>query len=445
MLTKSLHSDYVGLAKRHKPWPNPNITAEPLYAEEKRNIFLRLQNRPLLNESFNPRDEFMISKALPPPDDMDVQISDSSYLSFFLSEVPQFMGCICCLPQMVNIFVQSVNQPILRHSILALSSAIQQAQGSLASVYIHRNIQQVIPHIQQAIADIKINNSHMVSVTFLGWLALTTCDLSTAHRHLRGLLSMLKVTRHLSAAAEPTRHDPHPLAMFLFCMAVKADNYLGARNQPYAIPPLQFNENYHRQWLKATTTSEMHLQYCLATIQLDTLSNNVGHLQRQAKELRSSGFPAAEEEIQRRITPMKLDHQAWISRPYVEHHIKNNDVTKRRDFWTKPASLTFRNCFLSYPEYIIFDPLVAYMHLNHTALIIHMSIVEAGHVNPHDNECYDAAVLICRIFAALNVALGGKAGNILNGCSTPLWYAGLVLADKERFSQEGESLNMSVD
>jgi len=247
---------------------------------------------------------------------------------------------------------------------------------------------------------------------------------------------MLKVTRHLSAAAEPTRHDPHPLAMFLFCMAVKADNYLGARNQPYAIPPLQFNENYHRQWLKATTTSEMHLQYCLATIQLDTISNNVGHLQRQAKELRSSGFPAAEEEIQRRITPMKIDHQAWISRPYVEHHIKNNDVTKRGDFWTKPASLTFRNCFLSYPEYIIFDPLVAYMHLNHTALIIHMSIVEAGHVNPHDNECYDAAVLICRIFAALNVALGGKAGKILNGCSTPLWYAGLVFADKERFSQE---------
>ena len=270
------------------------------------------------NEYFNPRDEFMITKALPPPDDMDVQISDSNCLSFFLSDVPQFMGCICCLPQMVNIFMQSVNQPILRHSILALSSAIQQAQGGLASLYIHRNIQQVIPHIQRAIADIKINNSHMVSVTFLGWLALITGDLSTAHRHLRGLLSMLKVTHHLSAAAEPTRHDPNPLAMFLFCMTVKADNYLGARNQPYAIPPLQFNENYHRQWLKATTTSEMHLQYCLATIQLDTLSNNVGHLQRQAKELRSSGFLGAEEEIKRRITPMKRDHQAWISRPYVD-------------------------------------------------------------------------------------------------------------------------------
>jgi len=81
------------------------------------------------------------------------------------------------------------------------------------------------------------------------------------------------------------------------------------------------------------------------------------------------------------------------------------------------------------------------MHLNHTSLIIHMSIVEVGHVNPHDNECYDAAVLICRIFAALNVALGGKAGKILNGCSTPLWYAGLVFADKARFSQERESLD----
>ena len=390
------------------------------------------------NEFFNPKDEFMITKALPPPDDMDVQVSDSNHLSFFLSEVPQFMGCVCCLPQMVNIFTQSVNQPILRHSILALSSAIQQAQGSLASLYIHRNLQQVIPHIQQAIADIKINNSHMVSVTFLGWLALTTCDLSTAHRHLRGLLSMLKVTHHLSPAAEPSRHDPHPLAMFLFCMAVKADNYLGARNQPYAIPPLQYNENYHRQWLKATTTSELHLQYCLATIQLDVLYNNVGHLHRQAKELRSSGIHAAEEEIKRRITPMRIEHRAWVSRPYIAYHIKNNSDKKRDQFWTKPDCLTFRNRFLSYPEYIIFDPLVAYMHLNYTALTVFMTIVEAGHVNPHDNECYDAAVLTCRIFAALDAALGGKAGKLLNGCSTPLWFAGLVFADNERFSPEGE-------
>ena len=431
--------DHVGLSKRQKAWPNPNITADPRYAEENRNIFMKLQSRPLRNEFFNPRDEFSITKALPPPDDMDTQVSDSNYLSFFLAEVPQFMGCICCLPQMVNIFMQSVNQPILRHSILALSSAIQQTQGTLASLYIHRNIQKVIPHIQQAITDVKINNAHMVSVTFLGWLALTTGDLLTAHRHIRGLLSMLKVTHHISAAAKPTRNDPHPLAMFLFCMAVKADNYLGSRNQPYAIPPIQFNENYHRQWLKTTTTSEMHLQYCLATIQLDTLANNIGHLQRQARELRASGIPAAEAEIRRRITPMKMEHRAWVSRPYIEHHIKNNDVSKREDFWTTPASLTFRNCFLSYPEYIIFDPLVAYMHLNHTALAIHMYLVESDNVNPHDNACYEPAVLICRIFTALNAALGGKAGKILNGCLPPLWFAGLVFADSERFSQEGMS------
>src|SRR5271169_2931594 len=78
-----LRADHVGLTKRHKPWPHPNITAEPRYAEEKSNIFLKLQKRPMRNEFFNPSDEFMIPKVLPPPDDMDVQISDSNHLSFF--------------------------------------------------------------------------------------------------------------------------------------------------------------------------------------------------------------------------------------------------------------------------------------------------------------------------------------------------------------------------
>lgn len=391
---------------------------------------------PLRNKAFNPRDEFIFGKELPPPDDMDVHVNDSSHLSFFLREVPQFMGCVCCLPQMVDIFMQSINQPILRHSIIALSSAIQQAQGDLVSLYIHRNIRHIIPQIQQAISDVKINNSHLVSVTFLAWLALTTCNFRTAHRHLRGLISMFKVTHHLSPTAEYARRDPRPLPMFLFCMAVKADNYLASRNQPFAIPPLQFNENYHRQWLKLTTTSEMHLQYCLATIQIDCLANNIGHLQRQANQLRYSRFLHAEAEIRRRIAPMKIAHQIWVSRPHIQHHIRRTDLSQNPSSPSSPASSASIG-FLSHPEYIIFDPLVAYMHMNHACLTIHMNIVLEGHVDPQDKETYDAATLIGRIYAALNIALGGDAGKILNGCLTALWFAGMVFADSRNKSPEG--------
>lgn len=426
----------VALAKAHKPWPNPNISAEPVYSDESKNIFLKIQKRPLRNKTFNPRDEVKISKALPPPDDMYVQASDSNDLSFFLREVPQFMGCICCLPKMVDIFTESINQPILRHSIVALSSAIQQAQGGLTSLYINRNIQYIIPQIQQAISEVKINTSHMVSVTFLAWLALTTCDFRKAHRHIRGLLSMLKVTNHISASAQYTSHDPDPLAMFLFCMAVKADNYLATRNQPFAIPPIQYNEKYHRQWLKTIVTSEMHLQYCLATVQMDCLTNNIIHLQRQATQLRLSGFPEAEGEIRRRMAPMRLQHKSWHSRPYIQNHIRSNDL--RQNPCPDSCGSPSPSRFLSYPEYIIFDPLVAYMHMNHTCLTIHMNFILSGHV--HDDESYDAAILICRIFTALDSALGGNAGKTLHGCLTALWLAGMVFADNRNHSPNGTSV-----
>lgn len=423
-----------------KAWPNPNVSAEPKYAEESNNVFLKLQRRPLQNESFNPSDEIVIGRPLPPPDDMDVQVSDSDQLSFFLREVPKFMGCICCLPQIVNIFMQSINQPIIRHSILALSSVIQQSHGSPANLYIRRNVQQVIPQIQTAIRQVKINHSHMVSVTFLAWLALTSCDFATAHRHIRGIVSMLKVTNHILATAYPSRKEPNPLAMFLFCMAVKADNYLACRNQPLAIPPIQYNEEYHRQWLVHTTTNEMHLQYSLATIQLDCLANNIAHLHQKARKMRALSYCSPsedriEEELARLIGPLRSAHKLWHSRPYIQHHITANEYPA--DSLADPNTCCHPSRFLWYPAYIIFDPLVAYMHLNHTYLTIHMNLVLSGRIDPGDRETSRAAVLTCRIYAALNTAMGGNAGRMLNGCLGALWFAGMVFAHPESNSMKG--------
>ena len=57
-----------------------------------------------------------------------------------------------------------------------------------------------------------------------------------------------------------------------------------------------------------------------------------------------------------------------------------------------------------------------------------MNLVLAGRIDPKDFETYDAAVLICRIYAALNAKLGGNAGRTLNGCLGALWFAGIVFA-----------------
>jgi hypothetical protein len=348
-----------------------------------------------------------------------------------VSEVPRILGCICCTPQMVSIFMQSVNQPILRHSILALSSAMMHTGGRLSSLYTHRNVHRIIPQIKQAIAQVTIGNSHIVSVTFLAWLAITTGDLVTAHRHVRGLFSMLQLTHHLSATGEPMRRNPDPLVMFLFRMVVKADNTLGCRNQVYAIPVLkEHEEEYHRQWLQAATSSEVHLQYCLATIKLDDIANNIGHLHQEAIQLRKSG--AHDESIIRRLESIMREHQQWLSRPCIQRHIRGNDD----DMWNQsPKSPIQSNRFLSQRPYAISDPLVAHMYLVHASLIIHANIVRSENV--FDDKSFEAAVLICRIYVALDVALGGKAGETGSNLLTALWLAGLVFGDKTRSSPSG--------
>ena len=363
---------------------------------------------------------------------MNVGLNDSNRLSFFIREVPRFMGCICGTPQMVNIVMQSVNQPIIRHTILAFSSAVKEAQGDLMPLSVYRNIQAVIPNIQRAITESNLNTSHLVSVTFLAWLGLTISDFQTAQSHLRGLLSMLQATKHIAPTADFIRHRPNSMAMFLFCVAVKADNYISSRNlaNQVAIPPIRFIESYHREWLYYTASSEMHLQYCLATLQLDCLANNICHLQRQAMKLRAGKVRTAEQEIARRVEMIKAEHKTWTSRPYIRHHVLVNEAWPR-SLSASSESIPSRR-FLTYPEYIIFDPTVAYMHMTHASLIIHMNIVLTGELNSNEAESRDAAILVCRIFAALKGALGRNDGMMLYGCITTLLFAGLIFTD-DRF------------
>ena len=412
--------------RRPKRSSNRNITALPHYSTESKNIFLKIQKRVLRDTTFHRLDALLV-KPPPPPDDMHVQFSDSNQLSFFIHEVPRFIGSVCGTPQMVNIVAQSFNQPFVRHTIVAFSLAVQQTEDDLVPLAIYRNVQSVIPNIQQAITERSMNNSHLISVTFLAWLALTICDFQTARCHLRGLISMLQATHHISSTASPTRYRPNLVAMFLFCIAVKADNYIACRDQNHqlAIPPVRVNENYHREWLQSITSSEIHLQYCLATLQLDGLANNICHLQRQANNLRMKSRNA-QPEISRRVASLKTEHESWVSRIHIHHHLLVNEK------WSKllesPGPSTSLR-FLSYSKYIIFDPLVAFMHLTHAYLAIHMNIILAGGLNRQDHESYNAAILICRIFAALQGGLGQNERMMLYRCITALLFAGLVFTD----------------
>src|SRR5271170_6750513 len=149
---------------------------------------MRLQKRPIQNYTGAPMKEIQFGKPVPPPDDMEILPIDSRYLTYFVTEIPVILGADRFFPTAITtILKQSVNQPILRHSILALSSWMADNQQGRPPVYTLRLLQRILPGIQKAIHDLSITTTHILSVSFLSWLSLMTGDLYTAHRHLKGM------------------------------------------------------------------------------------------------------------------------------------------------------------------------------------------------------------------------------------------------------------------
>jgi hypothetical protein len=432
------------------PWPNPNPNGAPRYSRPSNNVFLALESQPLENRSFDPEDEIHFLKPLPPPDDLAVTDCDGRYMSFFLREAPNFMGCSCALPEIVNIFTQSTNTPIIRYSILALSAAIQLTRSHTpGNAYTLRNVNRITPQIKRAISQVKINDSHLVSVTFLAWVALTVGKSSAAHHHLRGLFSMLKLNRFLSKTGSPVNGTSNQLVMLLFRLAVKVDNVLGYRNFPLVFPPLKYDETQTREWLGRIIASDEHLNYGLAAIQLDDYTNNLCHLQHETVHLRRLGCTNLNWDFQARLLSLKYELSIWPYRPYIRQHIVY-PVSSPAVWREKPCeSALIGGQFLSYPKYIVSDPIVAYMHMAHAGLVIHLNMLMSPSpkipTNPMESpfwgdEAFYAAILLCRIHSALNALRGDTRGISANAHTTlvNLWLAGCAFA-RHSSSYEGTS------
>ncbi len=354
---------------------------------------------------------------------MDVQPIDSKYFTHFITEIPELLSSDgYWRSAIISIFKQSVNQPVLRHSILAVSSWMTDNRHGQPSLYTLRHLQCILPGIETAIMDLNIKTEHILSVPFLAWLALVTGDLNTTYRHLKGLFLMFLETRHLTVVGGPY-DNPDPIMMFLHRMSFKIDITLAYRNFPPAYPPMTNHESHHRQWLPSFISKKSDIDNCLAQFKLDDLTNQICHLHYQARQLRKQN-ESHESEIQDRAKAIANDHTVWLFLPVVKSHIPIDD-----SFPIVNGSNSYDNQrFLHYPEYPISNFMFAEMFLIHASLGIHLSIVSTGKLGPYPQTRYDDAVQVCRIYAAL----GPRSSVQKTGESTmmnALWLAGLVLGN----------------
>jgi hypothetical protein len=382
-----------------------------------------MQRRPLENYSDVPMREIQFGKQITPPDDMEVLPEDSKYFMYFVTEVPDILGSERYFPSAITtIFKQSVNQPVLRHSILAVSSWMVDNQQGNTPPYTLNHLRKILPGVQKAIIESNITEAHILSVSFLAWLSLMTGDLCTTHHRLKGLFLMFLQARHLTVSGEP-RNNPDPIMMFLYRLSIKIDNTLAYRNFPQAYPPITNHDRYHLQWLPHFIQDQKDIDDCLASFKLDDFTNRVCHLHHQARRLPIRNG-SIESEIQDRAKSIALEHAAWSSLPNVKSHTLVEEIFP---VFAGPQDVEAHQ-FLHYPAYRIIDSNFAQMMLIHASLGIHLSIVITNKLGPYPHNRYEFAVQVCRLYAALGTLPSiQKTGQsrIINA----LWLAGLVFAN----------------
>jgi len=394
------------IIKRDKPWRKPNASFEPVYDNCAKNIFMKLQRREITDYSQEPIRQIQFLMDLAPPDDLEVLPIDSKYFTYFISEVPKVLRADRFFrTAATSIFNQSINEPVLRHSILAVSSWIVDDVSGRSTVYPHQHLQRVLPRIRTAIYQSTITRADIISVSFLAWLAFMSDDFHLTQRHLKGLFLMFLEHGHLDLNGDP-KDNPDPLLMCLYRLAIKLDNNLAYMNFPLAFPPLGDHTALHRQWLPHFIGNQEDMEDCLASFKLDDFTNQIAHLHRRP-----------EPEIVRRGSVIATELAEWLTLPAVVRHESTASLDPSSDS---------QNLFLNHPPYPVDDRQWAEDLLIHAALQIHLSIEMTGELGPCPLGRCEAAVQVCRIHGAIGTKICDVGTTGHGKTLSSLFLAGLV-------------------
>src|SRR5208282_1204864 len=105
-------------------WRDVNTNRFPIYGSKKQNLFLQLQERPMLGSGLGEDEEEKIDLqipllylSLPPPDDLPVDGNLAFALSYRMDTFLGFDGCFSSAYK--NMYLLSVNNRVLRHVLFA--------------------------------------------------------------------------------------------------------------------------------------------------------------------------------------------------------------------------------------------------------------------------------------------------------------------------------------
>lgn len=406
-----------------------------VYNEPSRNVFLQLQNQPIPSTSEDDETyELPLIQAIGAPDDTPLYTVDSSYLHFFVSELPSILSVDHLFPDALGrILSMTIGNPALWHSVLAVSSFLaDKIVGRPTSrTYVH--LHHSLPLIQSAIQHDTINDSHIAAVFLLAYYNLASGEIASAGRHLDGLILMLE-------RRGATIPEDDPLINAIRRVTIRLDNVRGTTGRNLAFPTHKLETgDSHREWLiKLIEPDKLNtIDWAIAEFELEDLANQMIHLNLRARSLRSSPThnPATDEhELLFRAEVLLNKLRQWKLRPIFL-------VAEADENLSRLASLgqTSVPSFLNYPPFPFQNIVYAGLLIMYYRLEILGSLIIRPEVGAEAPGRLEAAVNLCRTFASYK-ALRDKVSSCM---VVPLLLAGFVLGETSH--PQGISLTFIIN
>jgi hypothetical protein len=427
-------------------WANANPLSDARYGDKSTNIFMQIQEEPIPGSGPGDEDDAediwqnpLLLLSLPPPD--DIPMDDN--LAYFLSNrMDAFIGFQHCFSSAYkSLYLLSANTPVLRHTLFAFVKFLNEQDRQKQSELCNMHLAKAIPQLQHALIYLTFDETHILSIPLLAYLAFWSRSPETAKSHITGFYKMCIHAGYLEQDkfGKVSVTDKMPsLVLLMWRLAVRLDHYFGFLSpEQETIPLIKSTADSNRRYISEfIDPSAAQWTDCLVlTDELEDLRNMAVHFNRRANAIRASSDYTPEQ------ARNYIDRAANKFIRRIEA-VQGNIISAANDY-NKKYNPTFEAVWYMtldpFPSsrFLHYVPMFKSIHhrfieaivINQTTLI-HTTMTMYPHTGPQPLDRLQAAIEICCAFATLKermpFALAGR-GKLLEA----LMFAGYTFCSLE--------------
>jgi hypothetical protein len=402
-----------------------------------------MQNTDIPKEEEDPY--LLIPARLPAPDDFLVDMNDQRYLQMFLEKgramirpLAFFFPTAC-----ERMLKTSLGHTRLRHAIVAIAmhysdrTSTRHCPNPRLDQYLDKFSPEALIHTDSSCHEGEIFALFLVLTITLVRLSETK-DVASLRGHVKLLYKLFRNAQADVSSGKRERLSPLLFSIWRQVMRINVTFALGVTHNPTVFPPPASHPGGHpaqghgpvRQYL-GSASRELE-DWTLAQLELDDLGNRIFRLHLRASAIRSAKQydDIGERELHLNTRTFVYENEQWKQKPVIQVAEYMEQLHRQKLAPGSPPSKTF----LGYPTYRFKNPLYACLLLTHYAMTISLSLILDPRVGPRKQDRIDAAIEICKIYAAL----GGNhpVGSLT--CLASVWWAGLTF-DSRKYPQ-GKSI-----